>query len=148
MPYPIKLMSCSVVCTLIVLVAPDDLRASKKTTDYAASTHNHGLSISVVINSEKLVAGRNSFCVTFAKAANAEAVSVKDVEIDFAQQVGRIRERPIHVQVAENDIGHVCGSVDLGSQCYDPAFYYVNIHYVDTSGRRRKSMLTFWVRHK
>jgi len=148
MSYPLKLMSCSFLCTLIVLVAPDDIRASKKMSYYAASTHNHGLSISVVNNSEEFVAGRNSFCVTFAKAANAEGAPVKDVEIDFAQQVGKIRESPIHVQVAETDIGHFCGSVDLGSQYYDPAFYYIYIHYVDTSGRRRKSTLTFSIRHE
>lgn len=148
MSYPMKLMSCSVFCTVIVLLAPDDLRASKKTRDSVASAYNHGLSISVVNNSERFVAGRNSFCVTFTKTANAEVAPVKDVEVDFAQQVGKIRERPIHVLVAETDIGRFCGSVDLGRQYYDPAFYYAYIHYVDSSGTRRKSLLSFSIKRE
>jgi len=73
---------------------------------------------------------------------------VRDVEVDFVQQVGKIRERPIHVQVAETGIGHFCGNVDLGSQYYDPAFYYVYMRYADTSGTRRKSLLSFSIKRE
>jgi hypothetical protein len=148
MSYPIKLMSCSVLCAVIVLVAPDNLRASKKTRDSVTSTYNHGLSISIVNDSEKFEAGRNSFCVMFTKASSAEAAPMKDVVVDFAQQVGKIREGPIHVQIAETDIGYFCGSVDLGKQNYDHAFYYVYIHYLDTYGTRRKSLLSFSIKRE
>ena len=73
---------------------------------------------------------------------------MRDVEVDFVQQVGKIRERPIHVQVAETGIGHSCGSVDLGSQYYDPVFYYVYIRYLDTSGTRRKAVLGFSIKRE
>src|SRR5579863_592630 len=93
-----KLIPCSVLCTVIMRVASNKLRANKKTRDLVASAYNHGHSISVVNKSEIFVAGTSAFFVTFTKASNTEGVPVKDVEVDFAQQIGKIRERPIHVR--------------------------------------------------
>jgi len=101
MSYPIKLMSCSALCAVIVLLAPDNLRASRKTRDSVTSTYNHVFSVSVVNNSEKFVAGRNSFCVMFTKAASAEAAPMKDVVVDFAQRVGKILTCPRKTQPVE-----------------------------------------------
>ena len=131
------------LCVAFMLTASHGLHASQRNRTSVASGVSHGLSILIVNNSEKFVAGRNSFCVVFAKAANAEAAPVKDVEVEFAQQVGKIRERPIQAYIAETGTGQFCGNVNLGTQYYDPAFYYVYIRYTDTPGTRRKSILTF-----
>jgi hypothetical protein len=68
------------------------------------------------------------------------------VGIEFAQQVGRIQERPIRAQIVEGDSGHLCGNVDLGAQYYQPAFYYLFIRYTDVDGKRRKCCLSLSVR--
>ncbi|MGO9325892.1 MAG: hypothetical protein ACLP07_15160 [Terracidiphilus sp.] len=142
------LMTRSVLCVVIVLIALQDLRASEKKKDSVASAHNHILSISIVNDPEKFVAGNNAFCVVFTKSSSAEPASVTNVKIEFAQQVGKIRERPVRAQVTESDLGHFCGNVDLGKQYYDPAFYYVYLRYTDASGRRRKCNLSFSVKHE
>lgn len=143
-----KLTTCSVLYGAIMLAALHDLHASEKKRASVASGRSHDLSISIMNDSEKFVAGSNSFCVVFTKAANAEPASAKDVEVEFAQQVGKIRERPTRAHITENDIGHFCGNVDLGAQYYDPAFYYVYIRYTDASGTRRKSRLSFAIKHE
>jgi hypothetical protein len=61
MSYSIKPVSFSILCAVIVLVAPDDLRAKEKAREFVASTYNYGLSILIVNNSEAFVAGTNSF---------------------------------------------------------------------------------------
>lgn len=143
-----NLITRSVLCVVIVLIALHDLRASGKKKDSVASAHNHNLSISVVNEPEKFVAGNNAFCVVFTKSSSADPASVNNVEIEFAQQVGKIREKPVRAQVTESGLGHFCGNVDLGKQYYDPAFYYVYLHYTDASDRRRKCNLSFSVKHE
>ncbi len=143
-----KLAIGSVLCGTLMLTGSHGLHASERNRASVASGRSHGLSILIVNDSEKFVAGRNSFCVTFTGAANGKAEPVKDVEVEFAQQVGKIRERPIHAHVAETDIGHFCSTVDFGTQYYDPGFYYAYIRYADTSGTKRKSILTFAIKRK
>lgn len=143
-----KFTIVSVICGTLMLTGSHGLRASERNRASVASGHSHGISVLIVNDSEKFVAGRNSFCVAFTKAVNGEAEPVKDVEVEFAQQVGKIRERPIHAHVAETEIGYFCGTVDFGTQYYDPAFYYAYIRYVDASGSKRKSILTFAIKHK
>lgn len=122
-----KLTTYSVLCGAMMLAALHDLHASEKKRASVASGRSHDLSIFIVNDSERFVAGSNSFCVVFTKAANAERASAKDVEVEFAQQVGKIRERLTRARITENDNGHFCGNVDLGTQYYDPAFYTVHV---------------------
>jgi hypothetical protein len=143
----LKLAACFLLCGAIVLTSLD-LHASEKKKDSVASGRSHDLSISIVNDSEKFVAGSNAFCVEFTNIVNADPVSVKGVDVEFAQQVGKIRERPTRAQIRENSIGRFCGIVDLGKQYYQPAFYYVYIHYTDTSGKRRKCNLSFAIKHE
>ena len=125
-----------------MLVAAQNLHASEMK---AASARNHELTISIVNDSGRFVAGSNTFCVVFTSAANTSPVSVKDVDIEFAQQVGRIQEGPTHAQIKEGNTGRFCGKVDLGTPYYQPAFYYVFIHYTDAHGKRRKFRLSLSV---
>jgi hypothetical protein len=139
----VKLTTCSILCGGIILAATQNLHASEMKV---ASARSHELTVSIVNNSGRFVAGGNAFCVVFTSTANAEPFSVKDVAVEFAQQVGRIQERPARAQIAAGDTGRFCGKVDLGTQYYQPAFYYVFIHYTDVDGKRRKSRLSLSVR--
>ena len=138
----LKLTTCSILCGGIILAATQNLHASEMKV---TSARSHELTISIVNNSGRFVAGSNAFCAMFTSTANAEPISVKGVDIEFAQQVGRIQERPIRAQIAEGDTGRFCGKVDLGTQYYQPAFYYVFIHYTDAYGKRRKFRLSLSV---
>jgi hypothetical protein len=144
----VKLTTCSVMCSAFALATVDDLRASDKKEASIASWRGHDFSISIVNSSQKFVAGKNTFCVEFTKAATAEPISVKDVEVEFAQQVGKIRERPTRALITESEVGRFCGNVDLGKQYYQPAFYYVYIRYTDASGTREKRNLSFAIKHE
>jgi len=143
MKFIVKLTVYSILYGAMTLPAAQNLHASEMK---AASARNHELTISIVNDSRRFVAGSNAFCVVFTSAANASPVLVKDVSVEFAQQVGRILERPTRAQIAEGDTGRFCGKVDLGTQYYQPAFYYVFIHYTDVDGKRRKCRLSLSVR--
>jgi hypothetical protein len=143
----VRLTTYSALCGVFVFAAFDRLHASDKKNASIASGRIHDLSISIVNDSGKFVAGSNTFCAEFTKAANAEPVLVKDVEVEFAQQVGKIRERPTRALITESEVGRFCGNVDLGKQYYQPAFYYVYIRYTDTSGTRKKCNLSFAIKH-
>ena len=95
----VRLTTYSALCGVFVFAAFDRLHASDKKNASIASGRIHDLSISIVNDSGKFVAGSNTFCAEFTKAANAEPVLVKDVEVEFAQQVGKIRERPTRALV-------------------------------------------------
>ena len=142
MKFIVRLTVYSILYSAMTLAAAQNLHASEMK---AASARNHELTISIVNDSGRFFVGNNTFCVVFTSAANAEPVLVKDVGIEFAQQVGRIQERPMRAQIAEGDTGRFCGKVDLGTQYYHPAFYYVFIHYTDANGKRRKSRLSLSV---
>jgi len=135
----------SMLCGAMILIAVHDLHASGKEI---ASGRSHGLTASIANDSGRFVAGSNDFCAVFTKTPNAAPVSVKDVTVEFAQQVGRIRERSIHAQITEVNLGDFCGKVDLGTQYYRPAFYYVFIHYIDATGARRKCHLSFVIKQE
>jgi hypothetical protein len=126
-----------------LLAAAQNLHASEKK---AASVRSHELIISIVNDSGRFVAGSNTFCVVFTSAADASPVLVKDVSVEFAQQVGRILEGPTHAQITEGNAERFYGKVDLGTQYYQPAFHYVFIHYTDVDGKRRKCRLSLSVR--
>lgn len=138
-----KLATFSTVCGAMILATVHDLYASE---NKIASGRSHGLSISIVNESGKFVAGSNDFCVEFTKTITAEPVSVRGVVVEFAQQVGRIQERPIRAHITDGNTAQFCGQIDLGKQYYLSAFYYLFIHYTDTSGKKRKCRLSFLVR--
>ena len=144
----VKLTTCFVLCGTTMLATVHNLYASDKKIDAIVSARNHDLSISVVNDSGKFVSGSNAFCVAFIKAANAYPVSVKDVDVEFAQQVGRIQERPTRAQITESGIGNFCGRVDFGTQYYQPASYHIFVHYTDPSGTRRKCRLFLVIKHE
>lgn len=87
------------------------------------------LHISISNRSGELSAGRNEFCIVFRGARADEAAQVEDVHVEFAQQVGKIRETPKKSIVSESTMGRYCGKVDLGKLYYRPAFFYVIVRY-------------------
>jgi hypothetical protein len=129
----------------MILATVPDLHASEREI---VSRLNHGLSISIVNDSGKFVAGGNDFCVEFTKAIDADPAPIKNVAVEFAQQVGKIQERPFRAQILEGSTGHFCGNFDIGTQYYQPAFYYVFIRYTDTSGTKRRCRLFLTIKHE
>jgi hypothetical protein len=83
-------------------------------------------------------AGDNTFCLQFRKTGAGESVDIRGVNVDFSQLVGRIQERSIIAQLNQDGIGKYVGHVDLGRQFYNPAAYYVAVHYFDANGKKRK----------
>ena len=98
-----------------------------------ASMQNHGVSISL------LTATKNQYCALFSRVVTGEPMQVDDVSLEFRQQVGRIAGKPVGFSPSEETAGLYCADVDLGKQYYQPSYYYVSVHYTDSSGRRRAS---------
>jgi hypothetical protein len=101
-----------------------------------ASKRDHNFYVSLMSKSGKS-AWKDEYCVVFCTSSGGEPTEVGDVLVDFAQQVGRIRESPQEFPFSPNGRGRYCGSVDLGRQYYQPASYHVMVHYTDNSGKRR-----------
>ena len=102
------------------------------------SKNKDDLSIALTSDAGKFAAGNNSFCAVFRRRSNEELVPVTSLAIEFAQQVGKIREQSIQANMHEEASGRYCGQVNLGSQHYDPAFYYIFVHYAAASGTKKK----------
>jgi hypothetical protein len=101
-----------------------------------ASKQGHNLKVSLLSKSGQLDR-KDEYCVLFSRTNAGEPTEVGDVSVDFAQQVGRIRESPREFPFSPEGTGRYCGEVDLGKQYYQPAFYYVIVHYADGSRKRR-----------
>ncbi len=128
----------------LALLHPRSISA-QSTTSIASETavvskRAKGLVISIVTADGRLHGGKNSFCTVFHELARNEPIEVQDVRVDFAQQVGRMRERPISVRLVANRKGRYCGQVDLGNQFYAPSFYYAFVRYGATAGNRRERL--------
>ena len=106
------------------------------------SKRTNGMALVLTNDSGKLTAGENAICVLFRDIATAGPVDVQDVSLKFTLRVGRIAGGSIAVPLNRDRPGRYCGHVNLGRQYYDPARYYVEMRYVDTTGRKRK--LSFW----
>jgi hypothetical protein len=102
-----------------------------------ASKRNHELYISLTSKAGKLVAGTSEYCALFSITKGDAPTHVEDVFVEFAQQIGKIRENPRKFPLALDNLGAYCGEVDLGKQYYQPAFYYVEVHYAVSSRKRR-----------
>lgn len=103
-----------------------------------ASRRSHGLYVSLARDGGGFAAGSNEYCLSFTTAPARKPVDVKSIRVEFAQQVGRILERPIISPVVQLGAGRYCGSVDLGKQYYVPAFYRVTVHYSYATGKRKR----------
>jgi hypothetical protein len=101
-----------------------------------ASKRDHNLYVALMSKSG-ISAWKDEYCVVFSRTSRGGPTEVGDVLVDFAQQVGRIRESPQEFPFSPDGRGRYCGSVDLGKQYYQPASYYVMVHYTDHSGKRR-----------
>ncbi|MDR3723661.1 MAG: hypothetical protein P4K83_04150 [Terracidiphilus sp.] len=138
-----KLATRSVLCVTIMLAAVYGLHASETKI---ASGHSHGVTVSIVNESGKFVTGSNDFRVVFTTAPDAMAASMKDVDVEFSPQTGKIHEKSVHAQITKGDAAYFYGKVDLGAPYYRPAFYYVFIHYTDQTGARRRCRLSLAIR--
>ena len=124
----------TILCVLLVLSVVTEVCEGQTAI---ASKRNHGFYISLLGKSGRLVAGRAAYCALFSGTKGGEPVQVDNVFVKFAQQVGRIREIPRSFPLSQNGLGRYCGYADLGKQFFEPSYYYVEIHYTDTSGKRR-----------
>lgn len=118
-------------CGLNMLASPADEKV-------VISKNKDDLSITLTSDAGKFTAGNNSFCAVFRRRSNAELVPVANLAVEFAQQVGKIREQSIQASMHEESQGQYCGQVDLGQQHYNPAFYYIFVHYAAASGAKKK----------
>jgi hypothetical protein len=124
---------CRVLCVAVIFVAAIQLCPGQATI---ASKQNHGFYIALMSKSGKLIQ-KDEYCVLFSRTKDGEPTHVEGVFLEFAQQVGKIRESARKIPLSMDRLGRYCGIVDLGKQYYQPAFYYVEVHYTDSSRKRR-----------
>jgi hypothetical protein len=122
------------VCVAVVLGLAAKICVGQTTI---ASKQNHDFHISLTSKSGKLVAEKDEFCALFNTAKDDEPTVVRDVFLDFAQQVGRIRESPRKFPLSRDSFGRYCGAVDLGQKYDQQVSYYVAVHYTDSFRKRR-----------
>lgn len=118
-------------CGLNMLASPADEKV-------IVSKHKDDLSITLTSDAGKFTGGSNSFCAVFKRRSNEELVPVTNLAVEFAKEVGKIREQSIQANMHEEAFGRYCGQVDLGKQHYNPAFYYIFVHYAEASGAKKK----------
>lgn len=118
-------------CGLNMLGSPADEKV-------IISKNKDDLSITLTSDAGKFTGGNNSFCAVFRRRSNEELVPVSSLAVEFAQEVGKIREQSIQANMHEEASGRYCGQVNLGKQYYDPAFYYIFVHYAEGSGTKKK----------
>jgi hypothetical protein len=124
---------CAVLCGVVVFVAATHVCAGQTTI---ASKQSHGFDVSLISKSGELAA-KDEYCALFSTTKGGEPTYVEGVFLEFEQQVGKIRESARKFPLSLDSLGRYCGKVDLGKQYYQPAFYYVEVHYTDSSGKRR-----------
>jgi hypothetical protein len=105
------------------------------------SNRTKDLVITITSADGRLKGGENSFCALFQKRGTQESLEVRNVSVDFVLLVGRIQEKPIRVELTQDQIGRYCGQVNLGKQYYSPASYYAIVFYTDTARNKKKTRL-------
>jgi hypothetical protein len=123
---------CALLCVAVVFVAASQVCAGQTTI---ASKRNHGFDISLMSKSGEL-AEKDEYCALFNTTKGGKR-HVEGVFLEFAQQVGKIRESAQKFPLSLDSLGRYCGKVDLGKQYYQPGFYYVEVHYTDSLRKRR-----------
>ena len=91
-------------------------------------------------DSGKLVANDNSLCVLFQSVGKTTSAEVRNVSVDFRLLVGRIQERTITAELAQDGVGRYCGHVNLGRQFYTPSSYYAFVRYTDATGKENSAI--------
>jgi ribosome-binding protein aMBF1 (putative translation factor) len=81
----------TILCVTVVLGLAGKICAGQTTI---ASKQNHDFHILLTRKWGKLVAEKDEYCALFDRTGDDEPAVVGDVFLDFAQQVGRIRESP------------------------------------------------------
>jgi hypothetical protein len=122
------------VCVTVVLCLAAKIGVGQTTI---ASKQNHDFHISLTSKSGKLVAEKDEYCALFNRTRDDQPTVVGDVFLDFAQQVGRIRESPRKFPLFRDSFGRYCGTVDLGQKYDQEVSYYVAVHYTDRFRKRR-----------
>jgi hypothetical protein len=122
------------VCVTVVLGLAAKICMGQTTI---ASKQNHDFHISLTSKSGKLVAEKDEYCALFNRTRDDEPTVVGNVFLDFAQQVGRIRESPRKFPLSRDSFGRYCGAVDLGQKYDQQVSYYVAVHYTDSFRKRR-----------
>jgi hypothetical protein len=133
----------TILCVTVVLGLAGKICAGQTTI---ASKQNHDFHISLTSRSGKLVAEKDEYCALFNRTRDDEPTVVGDVFLDFAQQVGRIRESPRKFPLSRDSFGRYCGAVDLGQNYDEQVSYYVAVHYTD--GLRKKRSCRFFLTMK
>jgi hypothetical protein len=127
---------CVVLCAAVIFGVASQVCAGQTTI---AAKRYDDLYISLMSQSGKLVE-KGGYCALFSRTNGAGPTQVENVIIEFAQQVGKVRERASKVPLLPDGQGRYCGEVDLGKQYYNPAFYYVGIGYTDRSQKRKRCL--------
>ncbi len=124
-----------VLCLAILSGATTQAHAVEATV---ASKRNQELNISLLRALSKPDSAEE-YCVLFSRTKAGPPVRIErdEVFVDFAQQVGKIREHTHTFPFSRDGQGRYCGKVDLGTQYARPASYYVTVRYVDMAKRRK-----------
>jgi hypothetical protein len=126
-------MWAAVLCLAVMLVAANQVCPGQTTI---ASKRSHGFYISLMSKSGEL-AEKDEYCAVFGRTKGGDPAHVDRVFVELEQQVGRIRESGQMAALSLDSLGRYCGTVDLGKQYYEPAFYYVTVHYADSLKKKR-----------
>jgi len=102
-----------------------------------AAKRSHGLNVSLETRSGNIGA-KDEYCVLFSKTDSGELTQIESVALEIAQQVGKVRESARKIPLSQDGQGRYCQEVDLGKQYDHPASYYFEIHYIDSSKKKRK----------
>ena len=124
----------AVLCLAVILGVASQICEGQTTI---AAKRNRDFYVSLLDKSGKLMPGKNEYCASFSRTTGGGPAQVEDVFVDLAQQVGKIRESPRKFPFSMDSVGRYCGTVDFGQQYYQPASYYVIVHYTDSSQKRR-----------
>jgi hypothetical protein len=102
-----------------------------------AAKRSHGLYVSLETRSGN-IAEKDEYCVLFSKTDSGAPTQIESAALEIAQQVGKVRESARKIPLSRDSRGRYCQEVDLGKPYYHPAFYYFEIHYSDSSKKKRK----------
>jgi len=111
-----------------------------------ASKRNGNLVVVMTNEAGELTPGENHFCVLFQSVSPSTAFDIREVSVDFRLLVGKIEEAPMPTTLSSNGAQRFCGRIDLGRQYYRPSNYYAFVRYVEATGKKRSTRLSFAVR--
>ena len=110
------------------------------------SKQSGNLVVAITNKAGELTPGENHFCVLFKSISPSTPIDIQEVSVDFKLFVGRIVHVPKTAHLSSNGTQKFCGGIDLGQQYYRPANYYVLVHSVDATGKKRSTRLSLAVK--